>query len=75
MSSPATSTEKATITINGKSLDMPLTVGSEGEVGVDISQLRAKTGAITLDPGFGNTGACRSAVTFIDGEQIGRAHV
>jgi citrate synthase len=52
----------------GKSVDLPVVTGSEGEVGIDISQLRAKTGAITLDPGFGNTGACRSRITFIDGE-------
>jgi citrate synthase len=52
----------------GKSVDLPVITGSEGEVGIDISQLRAKTGAITLDPGFGNTGACRSRITFIDGE-------
>jgi citrate synthase len=43
--------------------------GSEGEVGIDIRQLRSKTGLITLDPGFGNTGACQSTITFIDGEQ------
>ena len=36
---------------------------------LDISQLRARTGLITLDPGFGNTGACTSAITFIDGEK------
>jgi citrate synthase len=44
-------------------------VGSEGEVGIDIRQLRARTGLITLDPGFGNSGACSSAITFIDGER------
>ena len=44
-------------------------VGTEGETGIDICQLRAKTGAITLDPGYGNTGACESAITFIDGEK------
>ena len=53
----------------GKPLSLPVITGSEGEVGIDISQLRGKTGAITFDPGFGNTGACRSAVTFIDGEK------
>ena len=53
----------------GKPLSLPVITGSEGEVGIDISQLRSKTGAITFDPGFGNTGACRSAVTFIDGEK------
>ncbi|MGE5832978.1 MAG: citrate synthase [Acidobacteriota bacterium] len=54
---------------NQKLLALPIVEGSEGEIGIDISQLRAKTGAITLDPGFGNSGACRSAITFIDGEQ------
>jgi citrate synthase len=44
-------------------------VGSEGEVGIDISSLRAVSGAVTLDPGFGNSGACQSAITFIDGER------
>jgi citrate synthase len=59
----------ATIEYAGKTLALPVVKGSEGELGVDIAQLRAKTGMITLDPGFGNTGACRSAVTFIDGEK------
>jgi len=57
------------IEFEGKTLTLPVIKGSEGEVGIDISQLRAKTGAITLDPGFGNTGACQSAITFIDGER------
>jgi citrate synthase len=59
----------ATIDYNGSSVTLPLITGSEGEVGIDISQLRSKTGLITLDPGFGNTGACRSTITFIDGER------
>jgi citrate synthase len=54
---------------DGKSLSLPLIKGSEGEIGIDVAQLRAKTGMITYDPGFGNTGACRSAITFIDGER------
>ncbi|MDD4866882.1 MAG: citrate synthase [Mycobacterium sp.] len=58
----------ATLTIDGKTIELPVVVGSEGEVGIDISQLRAKTGAITLDPGYGNTGACTSAITYIDGD-------
>src|SRR5688572_3136584 len=56
------------LTVEGKEIDLPVVVGSEGEVGIDVSQLRAKTGAITLDSGYGNTGACESAITFIDGE-------
>ncbi len=59
----------ATIQIDGKTLELPVVVGSENERGIDIAKLRAETGAITLDPGFGNTGSCRSAITFIDGEQ------
>jgi citrate synthase len=59
----------ATIEYDGKSIELPLVVGSEGEVGIDIRQLRARTGLITLDPGFGNSGACASAITFIDGER------
>ena len=44
-------------------------VGSEGEVGIEISKLRDKTGAVTLDDGYGNTGSCKSAITFIDGDK------
>jgi citrate synthase len=67
---PATLTRStATLDIGGTTLALPVLKGSEGEVGIDIAQLRNKTGAITFDPGFGNTGACKSAVTFIDGEK------
>jgi citrate synthase len=59
----------ASLNIGDKKIDLPVIVGSEGEVGIDISKLRAETGAITFDPGFGNTGACKSAITFIDGDQ------
>jgi citrate synthase len=59
----------ASLEHDGKTLDLPLVKGSEGEVGIDIAQLRARTGMITLDPGFGNTGACKSSITFIDGER------
>jgi citrate synthase len=55
--------------VDGKPLVLPTVVGTEGEVGIDISTLRAKTGAITLDPAYGNTGACKSSITFIDGEK------
>ncbi len=43
--------------------------GTEGERGIDITKLRDKTGAITMDSGYGNTGSCYSAITFIDGEK------
>jgi citrate synthase len=59
----------AIITFEGKQLELPVIEGTEGELGVDIAQLRSKLGLITLDPGFGNTGSCMSAITFIDGEK------
>jgi citrate synthase len=64
---PATGTVR--IDYAGGTVSLPVVKGSEGELAFDIAQLRSKTGMITLDPGFGNTGACRSAITFIDGEQ------
>ena len=59
----------AKVIVNGEELTLETVVGSEGEVGIDIGALRRNTGAITLDPGYGNTGSCESAVTFIDGEK------
>jgi len=59
----------AKLIVDGSEHEFPIVVGSEGEVGIDIAQLRSRTGAITLDEGYGNTGSCRSAITFIDGEQ------
>src|SRR6187399_269663 len=51
-----------------KEYALPVVEGSEGEVAVDISKLRAQSGLITLDPGYGNTGACESSICFIDGD-------
>ena len=59
----------ATIEIEGKKYELPIVVGSENETAVDITQLRSQSGAITLDPGYKNTGACESAITFLDGEK------
>jgi citrate synthase len=64
-----TAPRPARLTLDGKDIELPVVVGSEGEIGIDISQLRARSEAITLDPGYGNTGACESAITFIDGEK------
>lgn len=58
----------AKISLNGKDYELPVIVGSEDEVGIDCASLRKNSGAITLDPGYGNTGSCQSAITFIDGE-------
>ena len=61
--------ETAKLILDGREYELPIIVGTEGEVAVDISSLRGQSKAITLDPGFGNTGACQSAITFIDGER------
>ena len=57
------------ININGKEIELPIIEGTENENGIDITKLRKKTGYITLDPGYANTGACISNITFIDGEK------
>ncbi|MBI9019457.1 MAG: citrate synthase [Phycisphaerae bacterium] len=59
----------AILKIEGKDYNMPIVTGSEGEKGIDIAKLRADTGHITLDPGFGNTGSSESKITFIDGDK------
>ena len=61
--------DNARIDIRGKSVDLPIVEGSEGELGLNISKLRSQSKAITLDPGYVNTGACTSAITFLDGEE------
>jgi citrate synthase len=61
--------ETATLTYDGRTVSLPVIRGTEGEVAVDIEKLRSATGMITLDPGYGNTGSCKSAITFIDGER------
>ena len=59
----------AKLELDGKSYTLPVVVGTEDEHAVDVSALRADTGYITLDEGYGNTGACKSKITFIDGEK------
>lgn len=61
--------ETAKLTVNGETHELPLVVGSENEIAIDISSLRSTTGLITLDPGYKNTGATKSAITFLDGEK------
>ena len=74
-------TMKATLTIGDRVLELPLLMGTEGEVAIDIRNLRSETngviinhdqvrgGIITFDPGYRNTGACMSEITFINGEE------
>ena len=54
---------------DGKEASLPVIVGTEDEHAIDIRTLRAKTGYITLDPGYMNTGSTTSAITFLDGEK------
>src|ERR1700742_327899 len=58
----------AELIIDGKSYTFPVIVGSEGEVGIDISDMLDKSKVITLDLGYKNTGATKSAITFLDGD-------
>ena len=62
--------DKASISFNNKTYELPVVSGTEDEFGIDISTLRQDTGQlITFDRGFKNTGACKSAITFLDGEK------
>ncbi len=59
----------AKLELDGQVYELPTLRGTEGEPAVSIAALRDKTGHITLDDGYSNTGSCRSAITFIDGEK------
>src|SRR5688500_19246384 len=61
--------DTAELIIEGKSYTLPVIVGTENEKAIDISSLRAKSGYVTLDSGYKNTGATTSAITFLDGEE------
>ncbi|MGI8998665.1 MAG: citrate synthase [Candidatus Limnocylindria bacterium] len=58
----------ATLRIGDRDVELPIVDGTEGDSAIDIGDLRSRTGFITLDPGYGNTGACSSAITYLDGE-------
>lgn len=59
----------AIIELDGKKYEFPVIIGTENEVAIDIEKLRGLTGAITIDPGYKNSGSCESAITFLDGEE------
>jgi citrate synthase len=61
--------DKAKLVLGDKTVELPVFTGSEGEKAVDITKLRAESGFVTLDTGYMNTGACTSAITFLDGEK------
>jgi len=59
----------AKVSLDGKDYEFPSFLGSENERAIDCTHLRKTTGAITYDPGYGNTGSCKSAITYIDGDK------
>ncbi|MFW6059947.1 MAG: citrate synthase [Phycisphaeraceae bacterium] len=65
----AVANQTAKLQLTDQSLDLPVVVGSENEHAFDIGELRSKTGYVTLDEGYGNTGSCQSGITFINGEE------
>jgi citrate synthase len=60
--------DTATITVDERSAELPVVHGADGDDGIDIGQLRAQTGMVTLDNGYRNTGSCTSAITYLDGD-------
>ncbi len=61
--------QTAQLIVDGKTYELPIVIGSEGEKAIDITRLRQDTGLITLDSGYANTGSCQSSITFMDGER------
>jgi citrate synthase len=61
--------DNAKLIYGDQSIDLPVITGTEGEKGINVKALRDKTGLVTFDDGYGNTGSCESKVTFIDGEK------
>ena len=61
--------EKAQLTLDGKTIELPIIKGTEDEKAIDVTQLRAETNYITFDPSYGNTGSCSSDITYISGEK------
>ena len=61
--------ERAKLIVDGKTYELPIIQGTEGERALDISRLREETGLITLDPGYANTGSCKSYITYLNGEK------
>ena len=58
----------ATLEVDGQKIELPVITGSENESAIDINKLRDLTGIITIDPGYKNSGSCKSEITFLDGE-------
>jgi citrate synthase len=61
--------QTAKLIVDEKTYEFPIIVGTEGERAIDITALRRQSGLITYDPGYANTGSCKSSITFMDGER------
>jgi len=61
--------QNAVINLDGQTFELPTFVGTENEKAIDIAKLRDLSGYVTYDPGYKNTGATKSAITFLDGEE------
>ncbi len=61
--------DNAKVIIGEKTYEFPIITGTENEKAIDVSKILAQTGHITIDPGFGNTGACQSSITYLDGDK------
>ena len=61
--------KKVNLKIKDKEINLDLIEGSENELAIDISKLRANSNLITIDPGYKNTGSCKSGITFLNGEK------
>jgi citrate synthase len=65
----AVKADTASLTFGDRTMELPVIRGTEDEAAVDISKLRAETSLITMDTGYGNTGSCTSAITYVDGDR------
>jgi citrate synthase len=66
---PSDKNTTARLWVGGKTYELPVREGTAGQKALDISDLRARSGYVTIDRGLGNTASCESGVTFIDGEK------
>ncbi len=64
-----TRSASAELRVGDRTVELPIVSGTVGDQALDIAKLRSASGLITIDPGYGNTGACSSAITFLDGEE------
>jgi citrate synthase len=58
----------ASLKLDDKEYPLPVIEGTEGEKAIDTRQLRAASGHIAFDQGYGNTGSCESQITYLDGD-------